>query len=44
MGDRHLTLNAILFTLIGLQLPGILDELDAYAASDLLWWAFVIGD
>jgi CPA1 family monovalent cation:H+ antiporter len=28
------TLNAILFTLIGLQLPGILDELDAYAASD----------
>ena len=36
------TLNAILFTLIGLQLPGILDELDAYAASDLLWWAFVI--
>ena len=38
------TLNAILFTLIGLQLPGILDELDAYAASDLLWWAFVIGE
>jgi CPA1 family monovalent cation:H+ antiporter len=33
------TLNAILFTLIGLQLPGILDELDAYAASDLVWWA-----
>ena len=25
------TLNALLFTLIGLQLPGILDELDAYS-------------
>jgi len=36
------TLNAILFTLIGLQLPGILDELDAYAPSDLLWWAVAI--
>ena len=36
------TLNAILFTLIGLQLPGILDQLDAYSASDLLWWAVAI--
>ena len=36
------TLNAILFTLIGLQLPGILDELDAYSAGDLLWWAVAI--
>ena len=32
------TLNAILFTLIGLQLPGILDALDAYSAVDLIWW------
>ena len=31
-------LNALLFTLIGLQLPGILDELDAYSSVDLLWW------
>ena len=36
------TLNAILFTLIGLQLPGILDELDAYSTADLLWWAVAI--
>jgi monovalent cation/hydrogen antiporter len=36
------TLNAILFTLIGLQLPGILDQLDAYSAADLLWWAVAI--
>jgi monovalent cation/hydrogen antiporter len=33
------TLNAILFTLIGLQLPVILDELEAYSAGELLWWA-----
>ncbi len=36
------TLNAILFTLIGLQLPGILDELGAYSAADLIWWAIAI--
>ena len=36
------TLNAILFTLIGLQLPGILDELDAYSTGDLIWWAIAI--
>lgn len=36
------SLNAILFTLVGLQLPGILDELDAYAATDLLWWAVTV--
>jgi len=36
------TLNAILFTLIGLQLPGILDELDAYSTADLLWWGAAV--
>ena len=36
------TLNAILFTLIGLQLPGILDELDTYSTADLLWWGVAI--
>jgi CPA1 family monovalent cation:H+ antiporter len=25
-----------------LQLPGILDQLDAYSAADLLWWAVAI--
>ena len=35
-------LNALLFTLIGLQLPGILDELDAYSAGELLWWALAV--
>ncbi len=36
------TLNALLFTLIGLQLPVILDGLDEYATTDLLWWAVAI--
>lgn len=36
------TLNALLFTLIGLQLPGILDELGAYSTADLLWWAVAV--
>jgi CPA1 family monovalent cation:H+ antiporter len=35
-------LNALLFILIGLQLPGILDELDAYTTSDLLWWGAAV--
>jgi Na+/H+ antiporter len=35
-------LNALLFTLIGLQLPGILDELGAYSTTDLLWWGVAI--
>ena len=35
-------LNALLFTLIGLQLPSILDELDAYSTGELLWWAFAV--
>jgi CPA1 family monovalent cation:H+ antiporter len=35
-------LNALLFTLIGLQLPAILDELDAYSSVDLLWWGIVL--
>ena len=35
-------LNALLFTLIGLQLPGILDQLGAYSTLDLLWWAIAV--
>jgi CPA1 family monovalent cation:H+ antiporter len=36
------TLNAILFTMIGLQLPVILDELEAYSAGELLWWGLAV--
>jgi CPA1 family monovalent cation:H+ antiporter len=36
------TLNAILFTLIGLQLPVILDELEPYSTGELLWWAVAV--
>jgi CPA1 family monovalent cation:H+ antiporter len=35
-------LNALLFTLIGLQLPGILNELGGYSPADLILWAVVI--
>jgi CPA1 family monovalent cation:H+ antiporter len=35
-------LNALLFTLIGLQLPVILDELDPYSTGELLWWAAAV--
>jgi CPA1 family monovalent cation:H+ antiporter len=35
-------LNALLFTLIGLQLPSILDDLDAYSTADLLWWGLAV--
>jgi len=35
-------LNALLFILIGLQLPGILDQLDAYSTTDLLWWGVAV--
>ena len=31
-------INAVLFALIGLQLPGILDALTGYAGSKLVWW------
>jgi monovalent cation/hydrogen antiporter len=36
------SVNAILFTLIGLQLPVVLDELEPYAAVDLLWWGLAV--
>lgn len=35
-------LNALLFMLIGLQLPGILDELGDYSTADLLVWAIAV--
>jgi CPA1 family monovalent cation:H+ antiporter len=35
-------LNTLLFTLIGLQLPSILDELGAYSTGELLWWALAV--
>jgi monovalent cation/hydrogen antiporter len=35
-------LNAVLFALIGLQLPGILDALTGYAGSKLVWWGVIV--
>ena len=36
-------LNALLFVLIGLQLPMILDELSGEPAGQLLWWCVAIS-
>ncbi len=36
-------LNAVLFLLIGLQLPGILDDLAGESASDLIWWGAIVA-
>jgi CPA1 family monovalent cation:H+ antiporter len=35
-------LNALLFILIGLELPAILDELGAFSTLDLLWWSVAV--
>ena len=35
-------INAVLFALIGLQLPGILDALTGYAGSKLVWWGVIV--
>ena len=36
-------LNAVLFLLIGLQLPVVLDELEGRATSDLVLWAVLVS-
>jgi monovalent cation/hydrogen antiporter len=36
-------LNALLFTLIGLQLPGILDDLSGYSTVELIGYALVVS-
>jgi Na+/H+ antiporter len=36
-------LNAFLFTIIGLQLPGILDGLAGYSTSTLVWYAVLVA-
>lgn len=35
-------INALLFALVGLQLPGILDALTGFSAAKLIWWAVVV--
>ena len=43
MGHRRLPLNALLFLLIGLQLPVILDELPGERAGTLLFYGLVVS-
>jgi CPA1 family monovalent cation:H+ antiporter len=35
-------LNALLFVLLGLQLPSVIEGLDGYSALTLMWWGSVI--
>jgi len=35
-------LNALLFALVGLQLPRILDALTGFSASKLMWWGLLV--
>ncbi|MDQ2966888.1 MAG: Na+/H+ antiporter [Actinomycetota bacterium] len=35
-------LNALLFVLVGLQLPRILDALTGFSASQLMWWGLIV--
>jgi monovalent cation/hydrogen antiporter len=36
-------LNAVLFLLVGLQLPGVLDAVDGYSATQLLGWGALVS-
>jgi CPA1 family monovalent cation:H+ antiporter len=36
-------LNGVLFLLVGLQLPGILDDLSGQSTGELLWWGFLVS-
>lgn len=36
-------LNAVLFLLVGLQLPGVLDQVEGYAAGELLGWGALVS-
>jgi CPA1 family monovalent cation:H+ antiporter len=36
-------LNAILFLLVGLQLPGVIDGLSGNSTGELIWWAVLMG-
>jgi monovalent cation/hydrogen antiporter len=36
-------LNAVLFLLIGMQMPSILDDLRGESTADLVWWAILIS-
>ena len=36
-------LNGVLFLLVGLQLPGVVDDLSGNGAGELLWWALLVS-
>jgi monovalent cation/hydrogen antiporter len=36
-------LNGLLFLLVGLQLPGIVDDLSGTSAGELIWWGLLVS-
>ncbi len=36
-------LNALLFLLVGLQLPGVVDGLSGHSAGELIWWGLLVS-
>ena len=36
-------LNAVLFLLVGLQLPGVLDDVEGYSTAELLGWGLLVS-
>jgi Na+/H+ antiporter len=35
-------LNAVLFLLVGLQLPTVIDRISGYSAGELIWWGVLV--
>jgi monovalent cation/hydrogen antiporter len=36
-------LNAVLFLLVGLQLPTVIDNISGYSAGELIWWGLLVS-
>jgi monovalent cation/hydrogen antiporter len=36
-------LNAVLFLLVGMQLPNVIDAIEGYSAGELIFWGLLIG-
>jgi Na+/H+ antiporter len=36
-------LNAVLFLLIGLQLPTVIDDVTGYSAGEVIWWGLLVS-
>jgi NhaP-type Na+/H+ or K+/H+ antiporter len=43
VGDPTFLLNAVLFLLVGLQLPTVIDDIRGYSAGELIFWGLLIS-